>query len=154
VSHELWIEIVDWDKFQHYKKRDPNWIKIYTRLVHDDNWLELTGHQRAVLVGLWLEYASSHARLRLDTRSLSSRLGLRVTRATLETLNHAGFIRFSASTPLASRARSREVETEIEKSLQVQLPNNLGTGPSELERELAHWQAGKSKKRTKDNPWS
>ena len=111
MSGGLWIEVRKWNDFQHYKNREPKWIKLYTELQHDDNWLELTGHQRAVLVGIWLEYASARCQLRLDTASLTRRLGLRVTRATLESLNHAGFIRFVASKPLAL-ARSREVEKE------------------------------------------
>lgn len=114
MSGARWIEVVDWDRFQHYHDRSPPWIKIYLELQHSDEWRDLSGHQRAVLVGLWLEYASSSARLRLDTRSLSARLGLRVTSHTLERLNHAGFIRFSASKPRArAPAYSQETETDL-----------------------------------------
>src|SRR6266498_1046942 len=100
---QQWIHVRNWRDFQHYKERDPTWIKVYARLMHDDNYLSLTGHQRAVLLGLWLEYASSDGQLLLNTRSLSSRLQLRVSSRQLEALNHAGFIRFSASRPLALR---------------------------------------------------
>lgn len=98
-----WIEIPNWDRFQHYRDRDPPWIKFYTELLHDPDYLALSGDQRAILHGLWLEYASSRRRLRAETRSLSSRLLLRVTKRQLETLNHAGFITILASKPLASR---------------------------------------------------
>jgi hypothetical protein len=110
-----WIEIRNWDRFQQYRDRDPIFIKNYVALLHDDDYLGLTGHQRAVLHGLWLAYASSGCQLRVDTASLSRQLGLRVSSQTLERLNHAGFIRFRASKPLAlarARARSREAEAE------------------------------------------
>lgn len=73
------------------------WIKVYTRLLHDDNYLTLTGHRRAVLHGLWLEYATSRRELPDNTLMISRRLALKVTRRDLEALNHAGFIRIHAS---------------------------------------------------------
>src|SRR5262249_49684948 len=120
MSSGLWIEVVNWRKFQHYSEREPKWIKLYTELAHDENWNELTGHQRAVLVGLWLEYASTRAQLPLNTRSLTRRLNLRVTRATLETLNQAGFIRILASKPLALTRLRKEIRKEIEKTTPLQ----------------------------------
>ena len=49
-----WIEIPNWDRFQHYRDRDPPWIKFYTELLHDPDYLALSGDQRAILHGLWL----------------------------------------------------------------------------------------------------
>ena len=113
MSAERWIVVRNWQRFQHYKDRDPYFIKLYTELQHDENWLRLSGHQRAVLVGIWLEYASSRCQLPLDTASLTRRLALRVSSRTLEALNHAGWIEFSSRAALEI-ARSREVEEEIE----------------------------------------
>ena len=111
MNGETWIIVRNWERFQHYKDRDPYFIKLYTELQHDHNWLALTGHQRAVLVGIWLEYASARCQLPLNTASLTRRLALRVSSATLEALNHAGFIEFSSRAALEI-ARSQEVETE------------------------------------------
>lgn len=116
------ITIPNWSTFQHYKNRDPIWIRNYTSLLHNQDYLDLTGHERAVLHGLWLAYASSHAQLRLDTRSLTRQLSLRVASAQLEALNHAGFIEVSASSPLprtreGARERRREVITPPPPSL-------------------------------------
>jgi hypothetical protein len=111
---ERWIEVVGWEKFQHYKDRDPVWIKIYTRLMSDDRWRQLTFHQRGVLVSLWLEYARGHRQIRGSTLTVSRRLGGRVSRATLEALRDAGFIRVSASKPLAPRYQDASPEKEEE----------------------------------------
>lgn len=114
-----WITVTRWDDFQHYSKRDPIWVKVYTRLLSDDRYLSLTFHQRGVLQGIWLEYARANRQLRGSTLSLSRQLGGRVTTRDLEALNDAGFIDILASSPLAARYQlaSPEREAEKEKSL-------------------------------------
>lgn len=119
MSESKWIVIPNWDRFQHYKDRAPSWIKIYPELHHDEAFMSLTGHRRAILLGIWLEYAMSRRQLPDDTATLSRRLGLRVLRADIESLNHAGFIEVSASKPLAL-ARSREKRRE-ERTLEGSL---------------------------------
>ena len=117
-----WISVRNWRNFQHYDpaKRQPPWIKVYTELMSDEAWLALSGNDRSVLCCIWLEYASSRCRLRADTRSLTRQLNLRVTKATLTRLNHAGYIDIVASNTLAdgyhgaSTSRAR-VEAEEEK---------------------------------------
>jgi hypothetical protein len=113
-----YIVIEKWDGphgFQHYKDRSPLWIKNYTELMSKDDYLGLTFHQRGVLHGLWLEYARARRQLPDSTVALTRRLGQRVTRATLDALNHAGFITYSASKPLAPRYQAASPEVEVEK---------------------------------------
>jgi len=137
MSDERWIVIPNWDMFQHYKDRDPSWIKTYVSLTASDQYLALSGHRRGALHGIWLEYARSHGQLRFDTLTLSRRLNLRVSTADLEALNHAGFIDVAASKPLAIRyqpaseplalARSRDKRREDKKENAVeQQPSDGG----------------------------
>jgi hypothetical protein len=127
---ERWIVIPHWhgkngkDGFQHYRDRDPVWVKAYTRLMRDDDYLRLTLAERGLLLGLWLEYASTDGQLLGDSRSLARRLAQKITTKQLERLNHAGFIEFSASKPLALRYQHASPETETEKnSLNGSRPN-------------------------------
>src|SRR6266487_5982641 len=91
--------------------------------MNDDDYLALPVGCVSILHRLWLVYASSRCRLRADTRSLSSRLSLRVTSAQIERLVQAGFITVVASKMQAegqqdasALARARvEVEVEEEK---------------------------------------
>ena len=122
MSGERWIVIPNWREFQHYRKRDPSWIKSYTRQHADDAYLALTPHRRALLHDLRLAFASHDGQLTLNTRSLSRHLQLRVTMRDLEALNDAGFIAFSASKPLALRYQSASPETETEKSIKPPPP--------------------------------
>lgn len=108
-----WIVIPRWEEFQHYKNRDPVWIRVYTRLLSDDAYLSLTPHRALVLHRLWLEYARSGRTLPLDTRKLSRRLSLRVTSRDIEALNDAGFVEVSASTPLPLNRTEEKVHLAV-----------------------------------------
>jgi len=123
-----WISVRNWRRFQHYDvaKRQPIWIKTYTELLDDDAYRDLTAHQRAVLHGLWLAYASSRCQLRVSSASLSARLNLRVTSRQLEALNHAGWIDIVASKTLADgyQSASPEVEVEVEVEEEKKNPPN------------------------------
>jgi hypothetical protein len=110
-----YIKINRWDDFQHYKDREPVWIKNYTKLLEDDNYRGLTGVQRAALHGLWLLYAKRTRNVPHNTSLISSELGFRVTKRTLEALSHAGFITVSASKP-ASKSASASLLKALEKA--------------------------------------
>lgn len=136
MTDRRWIVIVGWDSFQHYKNREVPWIKNYTRLLADPNYLMLTPHQRGVLHGLWLMYAESGRQI-VDstawvTRQLCGGTTDRVTRATLEALNHAGFIEFSSRQPSRDSlalTRSREGETEREEQKPLNQDQRLDDTP-------------------------
>lgn len=116
MREEGWIVVPYWDEFQHRdmaRSDVPPWIKNYTKLLHDDAYLGLTGHQRAVLHGLWLTYASARRQLTLSTRSLTRQLQLRVMTRDLEALNDAGFIQISASKPAGAHAGLEKNREEI-----------------------------------------
>jgi hypothetical protein len=106
-----WIEIPNWDRFQHYGlHRRPAWIKNYTSLLRKDEYLDLPLAARGLLHGIWLAYADRDGRLR--SADLSSVLLARARDAHLAALNDAGLIAFSASRPLNlnSRALSEQLE--------------------------------------------
>lgn len=132
MTAELYIWIPNWfgpDGFQHYRDRDPIFIKNYTRLLSKDEYVELSMRTRGVLHGVWMEYARSNRRLRGDTLTLTRRLGQKVIKSDLEALNHAGLIELIASDLLAERlqdasarasrarapAQSREGEEEKQR---------------------------------------
>jgi hypothetical protein len=46
--------VKNWREFQHYKERDPPWIKIHKRLLNDRQWHLLSGDDAKELVMLWL----------------------------------------------------------------------------------------------------
>lgn len=124
-----WLTIKNWDTFQHYKDRNPPWIKLHRALLDDYAFAALPDHQKAHLVLIWL-FAASQAggRIPNDAAFLSRKLG--TTEAiNLENLVNAGFLLLEqdASNVLAERkqdaciplalARSRESESEAESEV-------------------------------------
>jgi len=108
---DRYIVIRNWDRFQQkdvWRKSGgtPPWIKNYTALLHNDDYLGLSTAQRGLLHGLWLMYASTGLALNEDTsrRLLSTNKGeSRHFLGNLDALNHAGFIDFCSGTVLEQR---------------------------------------------------
>ena len=94
-----------------------------------------------MLHDLRMLFATHRGRLPSDTRTLSGLLAQRVTNATLERLNHAGFIEFysretldQALEKLYSRTRVRErEEPKAVTSTETTRANGTNERPEELE---------------------
>lgn len=119
---ELVIAIRNWERFQHYKDRDPVWIKDYVAQLTDLNYLRLTLAQRGVLQGLRLMYAQvvdssnpQHLELnenRSRTLLTTNKGEARHFRSHLKSLSDAGFIVLRASSA-ASRRLALDLEKEV-----------------------------------------
>src|SRR5262245_47097180 len=55
--------IKHWRKFQHYKHRNPPWIKLHRELLNDRQWFDLDDNARSLLVNLWLLAAENDGEL-------------------------------------------------------------------------------------------
>lgn len=112
-----YISVRNWRNFQHYDpaKRTPPWIKVYTELLDDEDYLQLTVRQRGILHGIWLLYAESRSKLGSNAARLGRRLGdPSVRRRDLDALEQAGFITFVASAALAEGYHVATPEVEVE----------------------------------------
>jgi hypothetical protein len=111
MSSDRWIVVPNWDKFQHYKDRDPPWIKLYRDLLHKDEWLDLPLAARGLLTGIWLAYAEWNGRLRVsDLRTVMGHT--RDTHGTLQRLVDAGFVEVRASTRQTDSVATQQTETD------------------------------------------
>ncbi len=91
-----YIYVKNWNQFQHYKGRDPVWIKLYRALVDEDDYLRLTLADRGLLHDIWkLTALAGNGRVSANRKSLGRRLNVR--RVSLEPLIRAGFIEVRAS---------------------------------------------------------
>ena len=57
------MQIKGWRKFQHYKHRNPPWIKLHRELLNDRQWFDLDDSARSLLVNLWLLAAENDGEL-------------------------------------------------------------------------------------------
>ena len=113
-----YIEICEWDKFQHYKKRNPPWIKLYVKMLDDDEFDCLPDDSNLLFFCL-LPFASRwNNKIKLNFRWLQKKLPINkpITSDTLQPLIDAGFIQCyqGDSGVIAERNQDATPETETE----------------------------------------
>ncbi len=122
-----YLGIKNWSEFQHYKDRNPPWIKLHVALLNDYEFGRLPDTTKAHLMLIWLFASQNGGRIPDDPKFLQTRLGLDKL-PDLQALEDQGFLiaEQNASEPLAQRkhgaseplalARSREERREeVEK---------------------------------------
>jgi hypothetical protein len=129
ISPDTWIIVPNWDRFQHYRNRNPLWIKIYAKLLHDPKFLALSPASRGLLMTIWLVFSQESGQVTVEMMRRYGGHGVGFYQ--LIALNHAGFIEFSASKPLETK---KEKEVEKEKTLGEPVDN-----PRTLTDEDARW---------------
>lgn len=144
-----YLRVKNWGEHQHYKDRNPPWIKLHRALLDDYEFCQLSDESKAHLVLIWLLASQSGGRIPAEPAFLASKIGSR-KRPDLNVLVAAGFLipesppEQDASKPLApckqdasallAFARSREERREEER--QSALARRTA-GPSDSHRQLA-----------------
>jgi len=114
-----YFTVNNWDRFQHYKKRNPPWIRLYTALLDDYKFQKLTQKNQRILILLWLVAAKTQNEIPFDMPYLE-RLIPGITKKSITELSNSGFI--NASTTLAvceqdaSKTLSHNRSTEVQKT--------------------------------------
>lgn len=118
------IRVQNWREFQHYKDRDPPWIKLHQRrLLDKPAWRRLHGSAAKLLVDLWMLAAGTkEGELDLGIADLAYRLRSPASRvfSDLQVLDRCGFVSLgkqmlaSASTAQAGAVPEGEGEGETE----------------------------------------
>jgi hypothetical protein len=97
MSQPKYLRVRNWDKFQHYKDRDPSWIKLYLAVL-DDHMVDNLGDAKfGQLVKLWLYAARRGNSIPFDNASVGKRIGARGLR--LEFFIDAGFLEIVRGKP-------------------------------------------------------
>ena len=65
------LVVVNWGTFQHYRKRNPPWIKMHTSLLDDYDFHRLPGNAKWQLPLLWLIAARQDNRIPDDREWLA-----------------------------------------------------------------------------------
>lgn len=116
------IEVVNWSRFQHYKNRNPPWIKLHRALLDNRAWAALSGDASKLLAECWL-LASEYddGAIPMTARDLAWRLrrpdASHVARLLQELATH-GFVKLceqDASAMLAERKQDATPEAEAER---------------------------------------
>lgn len=88
-----WIYVKNWERFQlrSDQKAGFPWLKLYTDLADNPDWVDLSTPNRCLLVCLWMDVGRlGNGRVNAELRTLRRRHNL--AKCSLEPLVQAGFI--------------------------------------------------------------
>ena len=89
-----YIKILKWDEFQHYKKRDPLWIKLYRSILDQYEYDCLQDDSKLLLFTLWLLAARLSNKIPFDLDWIRKQgcLNNELSMQALDALINTGFI--------------------------------------------------------------
>ena len=112
-----YLRVKNWEKFQHYHRRDAPWIKFYTGLLDDYDFGRLPTESKAELMLIWLLAQRTDNKIKNDPVWVQARIGTS-KKPNLQILIDAGFVLLEdhASTPmlaLGEERRGEEIRTPL-----------------------------------------
>ena len=110
-----YFSVKGFEKHQHYKDRNPPWIKLYNDVLDDYEFGALPDASKAHLVAIWLLASRYKNRIPLDAKWIERRINANES-VDLNVLASAGFIivEQGCSETLADRKQDACLETETE----------------------------------------
>lgn len=129
-----YLSVKNWDKFQHYKDRNPPWIKLHRTLLNDYDFGCLQDASKLHLMLIWLLASQTEGRIPDDPEFLKGKLGLKAKPDLLYLVNHGFLIPITdASKTLALDASTTlatcPLETEAYKEEKEKEPRANGALP-------------------------
>lgn len=141
------LVVLGWEKFQHYKDRDPPWIKLYRDLLTSESWVVGTDASRLVQIASMLLAARYHNATPLNFTLFRKVASLDISEAeftaAVEHLKATNFLEIqeqtvngkqSASKTLATCTSEAEAEAEAEREQRLRSTSSRSFRPSSSER--------------------
>lgn len=109
----MYFRVKNFERFQHYKDRNPVWIKFYNELLDDYEFGRLSDASKWHLCAIWLLASRYNNRVPLDSKWIQGRINA-TDKVDLNALEKAGFIeRITDDIPEEIQCRSNLLaETE------------------------------------------
>jgi hypothetical protein len=121
VSEQGYLEVKNWERFQHYKDRRPPWIKLHAEVQDDYEFSHLPDASKAHLMGIWILASKLQNKVPADPQWISRRIGA-TEPVDLERLFDTGFLQRlrRASDLPQTLAKCAMPETEAEAQVQAE----------------------------------
>src|SRR3990167_6367858 len=125
-----YFSVKDFSKFQHYKDRDPRWIKLYRYVLDDYGIGALPDASKAHLFAIWLLAARYQNRIPYDARWVGGKVQA-TEPVDLELLEKAGFIikEQDDTLLLAEAYQNRDVEKRREEQSREEQKEDIRPTP-------------------------
>lgn len=115
---QKFLSIKNFEKYQHFKKANPPWVKLYRSLLTDREFIRLPTSCKYLYIGLITLASEGCNRVPNDIHFISHRLAMNHSEIDLKPLYKAGFLIASESTiyreTISQRRDREETETETE----------------------------------------
>jgi hypothetical protein len=86
-----YIKVKNWDKFQHYKDRNPPWIKLHNHLLDDYDFECLSDSAKGHLFCIWMLASRTQNKIPNDPQWVKKKIGASST-VDINTLIKHGFL--------------------------------------------------------------
>jgi hypothetical protein len=86
-----YFRVRNWDKFQHYKNRNPPWIKLHTALLENYEFASLQDASKLLAMCIWMLAARSDNKMPVDAEWIRNKCNLK-SKVDLSPLFEGGFI--------------------------------------------------------------
>ena len=120
-SETRYFRVVNLEKYQHYKHRNPPWIKLHASTLEDYEFGRLQDASKMHLCAIWLLASRTENKIPWDHEWVAKRINA-TAEVDLGSLQHAGFIELiaDASNTLAKCKQSALSETETETETETE----------------------------------
>ena len=109
------LRVNNLEKYQHYKKRSPPWVKMYREILVDYDLISLPVHLRFAHLGLLILASETGNNIPNDAQYIGSRLGIPFTLDDLTILIKKGFLLATCKQKASNALASCHSQTESEK---------------------------------------
>lgn len=100
-----YFRVRNWDKFQHYKNRNPPWIKLHTELLENYEFASLQDASKLLAMCIWMLAARSDNKMPIDAEWIKNKCNLK-SKVDLTPLFDGGFIEEIQELPSAEQDAS------------------------------------------------
>ena len=133
------FSVKNWDEFQHYKDRNPPWIKLHNHLLDDYEFEMLGDSAKGHLLCIWMLASRTKNEMPFDERWITKKIGAS-SKVNLQDLVNAGFIivEHDASTSLHNEGQLATVSVPLEEERRGEteksrVDNSRFTPPTDIE---------------------
>jgi len=136
ASKDEYFRIRNFEKFQHYKHRNPPWIKLYRDLWRDIEFSRLSDSSKAHLIGMFMLASRTGNKIPFDSAWLAREL------ATTEKVDFAALIKSNFLIPVGDFASAMlarykqnaplEIEKETETEIEKEGEKDISSEPSDF----------------------
>jgi hypothetical protein len=102
-----WLRVKNWERFQHYRKRNPPWIKLHRSILDDDRVKSLPLGTQMVLIYTWVVASIRHGVVPSDGHYWRGYLAISKPRRHLQRLVDKGFLIETSEDPASIYASIR-----------------------------------------------